>query len=180
MRQRPARLAHIAGIGVDRMGAMADAAGRDFLRLENLDCDIPPDPVAIERTREAASRDGDNSYLPFIGQARLREAAARHVSALAGVPYTGERNVVIAAGGLSGILNVLLATVETGDEVILTDPTYAGLINRVRLAGGVPRFVPFRFAPGAPWSLDRAALGAGRPIGLALVRQVLAEADAQP
>jgi len=28
----------------------------------------------------------------------------------------------------------------------------------VRLAGGVPRFVPFRFEPGAPWSLDRDAL----------------------
>jgi N-succinyldiaminopimelate aminotransferase len=160
MRHRPARLAHIAGIGVDRMGALADAAGRDLLRLENLDCDIPPDPLAIERTREAASRDADNSYLPFIGQARLREVAARHVAALSGVPYSGERNCVIAAGGLSGILNVLLATVDVGEEVIVTDPTYAGLINRVRLAGGVPRFVPFRFAPGRPWTLERDALRA--------------------
>lgn len=160
MRHRPARLAHIAGIGVDRMGSLADAAGRDLLRLENLDCDIPPDRLAIERTREAASRDADNSYLPFIGHVRLREVAARHVSALSGVPYTGERNCVIAAGGLSGILNVLLATVDVGEEVIVTDPTYAGLINRVRLAGGVPRFVPFRFAPGRPWRLERDALRA--------------------
>ena len=68
--------------------------------------------------------------------------------ALSGVAYRGERNVVISAGGLSGILNVLLATVEVGDEVIVTDPTYAGLINRVRLAGGVPRFVPFALRAG--------------------------------
>lgn len=160
VRVRPSRLSHIAGIGVDRMGSLADASGRDFLRLENLDVDIPPDPEAIRRTERAARRDEDNSYLPFVGQSRLRDVAAAHVSALAGVPYSGARNCVISAGGLSGILNVLLATVEVGDEVIVTDPTYAGLINRVRLAGGVPKFVPFVFTPGGEWRLDRAALEA--------------------
>jgi aspartate/methionine/tyrosine aminotransferase len=141
------------------MGAIADAnPGRDYLRLENLDTDIPPDPEAIERTRRAAAEDADNSYLPFAGQKRLRDVAAAHVSRLSGVPYSGDRNCIISAGGLSGILNVLLATVEAGDEVILTDPTYAGLINRVRLVGGVPRFVPFRFNPGAPWTFERDGL----------------------
>ena len=159
-RHRPTRLKDIAGIGVDRMGTIADASGRDVLRLENLDTDIPPDPAAIERTRAAAAEDAANSYLPFVGQIRLREAAARHVSALSGIPYSGERNCVIAAGGLSGILNVLLATVDAGDEVVVTDPTYAGLINRVRLAGGIPRFARFDFTPGAPWRLDRASLAA--------------------
>jgi N-succinyldiaminopimelate aminotransferase len=159
-RSRPRRLAHVAGIGVDRMGALADASGGDVLRLENLDVDIPPDPEAVARTREAAARDDANSYLPFVGRAGLREAAAGHVSRLSGVPYSGERNCVISAGGLSGILNVLLAVVDEGDEVVVTDPTYAGLINRVRLAGGVPRFVPFEFRPGAPWTLDLPALRA--------------------
>ena len=156
--RRPARLEHIAGIGVDRVGATADATARDLLRLENLDVDIPPDEAAIARTKEAAATDADNSYLPFIGQLRLRQAAAAHVSRMSGVAYSGERNCVVSAGGLSGILNALLATVEVGDEVIVTDPTYAGLINRVHLAGGTPRFVPFRFRPGDPWTLDREAL----------------------
>jgi len=160
-RHRPVRLQHIAGIGVDRMGAIADAdPSRDYLRLENLDTDIPPDPAAIARTREAVSTDAANSYLPFVGQRHLRTVAAAHVERMSGVAYAGERNCVISAGGLSGILNVLLAIIEVGDEVIVTDPTYAGLINRIRLAGGVPRFVPFRFNPGAAWGLDRAAMRA--------------------
>ena len=159
-RTRPARMQHIAGIGVDRMGSIADAAGGDFLRLENLDVDIPPDAEAVERTRQAASLDADNSYLPFVGQAHLRDVAAAHVSRLSGVDYSGSRNCVISAGGLSGILNVLLATIEVGDEVIVTDPTYAGLINRVRLAGGVPVFVPFSFHPGGEWKLERDRLSA--------------------
>jgi N-succinyldiaminopimelate aminotransferase len=163
-RIRPARLRHIAGIGVDRMGAIADASEQDFLRLENLDVDIPPDPEAVAQARNALGRDKDNSYLPFVGQTRLRGAVARHVSAMAGIAYSGARNCVITAGGCAGILNVLLATIETGDEVIVTDPTYAGLINRIHLAGGVPRFVPFTFNPGDEWKLDRAALrAAARP-----------------
>jgi len=157
---RPARLQHVAGIGVDRMSSIADASGRDFLRLENLDTDIPPDAEAVERTRAAAGEDPANSYLPFVGQDRLRDIAARHVAGLSGVAYSGSRNCVISAGGLSGILNALLATVEVGDEVIVTDPTYAGLLNRVRLAGGVPRQVPFTFCPGGEWRLDHAALRA--------------------
>ena len=40
--------------------------------------------------------------------------------------------------------------------MIVTDPIYAGIVNRVRLAGGVPRFVPFRVEEGG-WRLDRDA-----------------------
>lgn len=50
-------------------------------------------------------------------------------------------------------MDALLATTDPGDEVILTDPTYAGMINRVRLAGGVPRFA--RCVPvDGEWRLD--------------------------
>lgn len=52
--------------------------------------------------------------------------------------YSGEENVVITAGGLSGILNTLFVAFEPGEGVLLTDPTYIGLINRVKLAGVVP------------------------------------------
>jgi len=148
----------MTGIGVDRMGDLADAAeSADVLRLENLDTDVPPHPAAVEATRQAIADDASNSYLPFVGQTRLRRAVAAHVSRLSGAAYDGERNVSISAGGLSGILNVLLAIVDTGDEVVLTDPTYVGLINRVRLAGGVPRLVPFTKDRGR-WALDRDAL----------------------
>lgn len=156
-RNRPARLAHIAGIGVDRMGSLADHTGGDLLRLENLDTDIAPVAEVLAITQASVVRDSANSYLPFVGHDRLRATAAAHVSALSCVPYTAD-NVVISAGGLSGILNVLLATIEVGDEVIVTDPTYAGLLNRIRLAGGSPRQVPFDFNPEGEWKLNRAAL----------------------
>lgn len=142
------------------MGNVADASDKDFLRLENLDVDMEPDSVVLDYTTSALSDDDCNSYLPFLGKVDLREAAAKHVTRLSGIEYSGERNCTISAGGLSGILNVLLATIEVGDEVIVTDPTYCGLTNRILLAGGVPRYAPFVFSPGQEWKLDRQALRA--------------------
>jgi aspartate/methionine/tyrosine aminotransferase len=154
------------GIGVDRLGDAADAlADPAVLRLENLDTDLEPWPGALEETRHAIGEDSANSYLPFLGQDRLRRAAAAHVSRQSGVAYDWRRACVVSAGGLSGILNVLLATLEPGDEVVLAEPIYAGLLNRVRLAGGVPRLA--RLVPGKDgWRLDadsfRAAAAAPR------------------
>ncbi|MGO4833450.1 pyridoxal phosphate-dependent aminotransferase, partial [Rhizobiaceae sp. 2RAB30] len=79
------------------------------------------------------------------------------VAAVAGRTYDAETECVISAGGLSGILNALLALLEPGDEVIITDPAYAGLLNRIRLAGGVPRLVPL-VIEGRRWRLDLGAL----------------------
>ena len=146
------RLDHIEGFSIDRV---AHAAGTDaeILRLENLDTDIPPPRAAIEATRTAIGRDDANSYLPFHGLDALRSAAARHVTRLSGIPHDPDTETVITAGGTEGMLNALLALVEPGDEVIMSDPTYAGMIQRVRLAGGEPRFVPFVVQRGR-WTLD--------------------------
>lgn len=148
------RLAAIPGIGVDRMGNAADALNSpEMLRLENLDTDIAPPRVAIDATLAAVTRDDANSYLPFLGIRELREAAAARVSSTARRAYDPETECIISAGGLSGVLNVLLAILEPGDEVVITDPAYAGLINRIRLAGGVPRFVPLIVSERS-WRLD--------------------------
>ena len=137
------RLRDIPGIGVDAVGDAADAVNDpEFLRLENLDTDLRPPAVALAATHAAVDDDAANSYLPFQGHRSLREAAAAHVGRIAGRHYDPATECVSVAGGLNGILNTLLATVEPGQEVVLCDPIYAGLVNRVRLAGGVPRFVP--------------------------------------
>ena len=73
--------------------------------------------------------------------------------------YDPVREIVVTCGGTEGVLDVLLATLDPGDEVVLTDPVYAGLVNRVRLAGGVPVFAPLAVVDGE-WRLDRDALAA--------------------
>jgi len=152
------RLREIQGIAVDRTGGSADRAhDPEILRLENMDTDLGPPPEALAATHEAIGRDDCNSYLPFTGHTSLRQAAAAHVSRLSGVSYDGNRQCIISAGGLAGILNTLFALLEPGDEVITHDPIYVGLLNRIRLAGGIPKFVPLEPTSDG-WSMDMGAL----------------------
>jgi aspartate/methionine/tyrosine aminotransferase len=152
------RLRDVPGFSIDRVAAAA-GADPDILRLENLDTDLRPPPAALDATRMAIDEDDANSYLPFIGSAELRQVVAGHVSRLSGLSYDADRQCVISAGGTEGLFNALLATLNPGDEVILTDPTYAGMTYRVRLAGGVPVLVPFVAREGE-WRLDLDALAA--------------------
>jgi aspartate/methionine/tyrosine aminotransferase len=158
MRTRPARLKHVAGFNID---AVAAAAGEDpnTLRLENLDTDLLPPPLAIEATRAAVGLDSANSYLPFTGQLAAKEAVAAHVASRSGVKYDPETEIILTASDGDCLLDALLALTEPGDEIVLTDPTYAGMLNRVYLAGGVPRLVPMTAGDGT-WRLDIDALEA--------------------
>lgn len=152
------RLKHITKIGVEDMGDLADSLhDSEVLRLENLDTDLRPPASALEHTRQAVDDDDANSYLPFLGLDSLRQAATNMVARQSGHEYDWKTECIISAGGLSGILNVLLATLEPGDEVLMTDPIYVGLINRVRLAGGVPRYVPL-IPTDQGWRLDTSVL----------------------
>jgi DNA-binding transcriptional MocR family regulator len=121
------RLKEIPGFSIDRVAAAAEH-DPDVLRLENLDTDLPPPSAAISATQSALVDDDANSYLPFTGKLRLKESVAHRLSAQTGRDYAPE-NVVITAGGTEGLLDALLATTDPGDEVVLTDPTYAGMIS---------------------------------------------------
>ena len=150
------RLQGIPGFGIDRV---AEAAGSDpdVLRLENYDTDIPPHPDAVEATRAAIGLDEANSYLPFSGRDELKEAVADLIARRGGPEYDPYGEIVITQGEGDGLVNALLALTDPADEVILTDPTYAGMYQRVRVVGAVPRLVPLR-GDASGWRLDLGAL----------------------
>jgi aspartate/methionine/tyrosine aminotransferase len=152
------RLDDIPGFNIDRVAA---AAGDDpeVLRLENLDTDVPPPPEAVEATRAAAGEDDANSWLPFTGRDDLKDAVAAFVERRGGPRYDGRREIVITCGEGDAMLDALFCLTDPGDEVIVTDPTYAGMLNRVRLVGAVPRLVPLEPRDGE-WRLDLDALAA--------------------
>jgi aspartate/methionine/tyrosine aminotransferase len=147
-----ARLAGIPGFNID---AVAAAAGSDpgILRLENLDTDIAPPAEALEATRRAMGTPEGNSWLPFTGRDDLKAAVARQIECRGGPGYDGPREIVITSGEGDAMLDALFCLTDPGDEVILTDPTYAGMINRVRLVGAEPRLVPLVVQDGV-WRLD--------------------------
>ncbi len=150
------RMMQIPGFGIDRV---ASAVGEDpeVLRLENLDTDLVPPEAALRATREAVGQDDANSWLPFTGKADLRQAVADQFGERSGVTVDPDTQVVITCGEGDAMVDALFVTTDPGDEVILFDPTYAGMINRVRIVGAVPRLVPLHPEEGE-WRLDTDAL----------------------
>jgi aspartate/methionine/tyrosine aminotransferase len=148
----------IRGFGIDQVAAAAEQPARadakwPVLRMENLDTDLPLPPEAVAVTAANLETPQANSWLPFTGDAELRAAISDFTAERTGHRYDPEREIVITVGGMEGLLNAVLATVDPGDEIVVTDPTYAGIVNRIHLAGGRPRLVPFRVVDGE-WRLD--------------------------
>jgi aspartate/methionine/tyrosine aminotransferase len=151
-------MAGIPGFGIDRVAA-AVGDDPDVLRLENLDTDVSPHADALRATRDAVGTDDANSWLPFTGKLALRRAVGAQFEERSGIAVDPQTQVVITCGEGDAMLDALFVVTDPGDEVILVDPTYAGMINRVRIAGAVPRLVPL-IADSGKWRLDTDALAA--------------------
>ncbi len=126
----------------------ADAADGAF-RLENADTWLTPPGHVLEATRAAVGDDDHNSYLPLRGLRSLRDAIAAHYEA----GYDPDREIVVTGGAGESLLNALLVLIDPGDRVLLTNPTYSGMAQRVRLAGGEQVFTSLVARDGR-WALD--------------------------
>ncbi len=133
------------------MANLADARPGAF-RLENADTNLLPPAHVLEATRRAVGVDRYNSYLPLHGLPELREAVAERYRRDSELRYDAEGEVVITSGAGEAMLSTLLALVNPGEKVLLTNPTYSGMAQRVRLTNGVQVFTDLREEEG--WHLD--------------------------
>jgi aspartate/methionine/tyrosine aminotransferase len=136
------------------MADMANLADkrRGAYRLENADSDLVPPRHVLQATREAVGVDRYNSYLPLHGLPELRRAISRRYRLDHGLRYDPEDEVVVTSGAGEAMLSALLAFVDPGDKVLLTNPTYSGMAQRVRLADGLQSFTNLVEKDG--WHLD--------------------------
>src|ERR1700694_2649783 len=136
------------------MADMADLADKrpGSFRLENADSDLAPPAHAVKATRDAVGVDRYNSSLPLHGLPELRQAISERYRADFGLEYDPDGEIVVTSGIGEAMLDVLLSYVNDGDRGLMTNPTYTGMAQRVRLAGGVQVFTNQLEANG--WHLD--------------------------
>ena len=98
-------------------------------------------PSGIRDAAYRAMNDGLTHYVSAQGMPDLREAVASRLSSRHRIPATGADVVILPAK--FAIYASLLATVNPGEEVLLTDPTYL-FDQPVRLVGARPVYAPLR------------------------------------
>jgi aspartate/methionine/tyrosine aminotransferase len=90
------------------------------------------------------------------GEPDLRTALADKLVRNQGLVYDGATEIVVTTGAKQAILPVLLAILESGDEVLVLDPCWVSYAPAIRLAGGVP--IPVSLRHEAGFRLDAAAI----------------------
>jgi len=81
---------------------------------------------------------GMNQYAPMPGVFALREAIAQMTSDLHNINVDPENEITVTSGATEAIFDIITATVQNGDEVILFDPAYDCYDPAIRLSGGTP------------------------------------------
>lgn len=92
-----------------------------------------------------AMHHGFTHYVPSRGVKELLEAIADKLRNENGIEANPETDIVVTPSGKQALLEVLMAVVNPGDEVIIFDPSWVSYEACVRLAGGIPVKVPLSF-----------------------------------
>jgi aminotransferase len=106
-----------------------------------------PDFPAPQVLKDAACRaiqDDINQYAVTWGARELRHAIAEHASWHLGLAVDPENEITVTCGSTEAMLVALLAVINPGDEVILSQPFYENYWPDCVLAGAIPRFAPVR------------------------------------
>src|SRR5215212_6897505 len=126
---------------MQRLAGEIEALGEPVYRLVQGEPDFDT-PQHIVEAAMAAMRDGYTHYPPSEGYLDLRQAVAAKLSRDNGIIVDPKTEVIITNGAGLGLYLAIMAIIDPGDEVILSDPTYGPYRNDVLLAEGVPVLVP--------------------------------------
>jgi len=133
----------------------------DVVHLEVGEPDFEPPDYVVEAAVDSV-RAGGTNYTEAGGKPALRRAISAYYDRTYGVDVPPER-IVVTPGSSPGLLLACLATLDPGDEALLTDPHYACYPNFVRQTDATVRTVPLDPDDGFAPRLDAfaAALDAG-------------------
>jgi aspartate aminotransferase len=122
-----------------KLGRELRAKGIDVIDLSLGEPDFDT-PEHIKQSAKKAIDDNWSHYTPVAGYADLREAVCTKLKRDNGLDYKPE-NILVSTGAKQSLANVIMAIVDTGDEVIIPTPFWVTYSELVRLAEGVPVFI---------------------------------------
>ena len=128
--------------GVRRMFDMADD---DAVQFGLGEPDFQPPEIAIEAFAKAM-KDGKNKYTTTAGLPALRQKIAEMWHHR--IPELNASNVCITMSGTNGLLDIFLALVGPGDNVLIPEPYFPLYPSDAVICGGEPNLYPCTFENG--------------------------------
>ena len=116
--------------------------GEDIVDLGMGNPDIPPANHIVEKLCEVARRDNVHGYSASKGIPRLRKAICDFYRRRYGVELDPEREAILTIGAKEGYSHLMLAMLEPGDTVLVSNPTYPIHYYAPIIAGGDAISVP--------------------------------------
>jgi aminotransferase len=114
-----------------------------------------PAPEVLKQAASDAIFADVNQYAITWGASNFREAVAGKTRRFLGIEVDPEREITVCCGSTEGMIDVLLAVINPGDEVIVFEPFYENYGPDAIISGAVPRYVTLHRPD---WSFDEKEL----------------------
>jgi aspartate aminotransferase len=131
------------------------AAGYDVIGLGAGEPDFDT-PDNIKQAAIEAIKRGETKYTAVDGIPELKAAIVKKFARENGLAYKPSE-ISVGSGGKQVLYNALLATLNPGDEVIMSSPYWVSYPDIVLLAGATPVFVETRLEDGFKLAPDTLA-----------------------
>ncbi len=138
-------------LAIDQKAKELKAAGHDVVNLGAGEPDFLTPPYICDAAIKAI-QSGKHKYTAVDGIPELKTAIAEKYRNDNGLTYTTDQ-IIVSTGAKMVLYSALMATINTGDEVVIPAPYWVSYPDMVKLAGGTPVFIPcydtktFKFTP---------------------------------
>lgn len=137
--ERLNRLAPSATLAMSQKSAELKAQGIDIINMSVGEPDFNT-PDHVKAAAKQAIDDNWSRYSPVPGYPALREAICHKLRTENGLCYEPSQ-IVVGNGAKQAVCNVILAIVDSGDEIIIPAPYWVSYPQMVLMADGTPVFV---------------------------------------
>ena len=126
-------------IAITQKARLLKESGKEVIALASGEPDFDT-PNNIKEAAIKAIKEGQTKYTAVDGTLELKKAIVNKFKRENNLSFDVD-NITVGTGGKQVIYNCILATINSGDEVIIPAPYWVSYPDMVLLAGGTPKFV---------------------------------------
>jgi aspartate aminotransferase len=126
-------------IAITQKARLLKESGKEVIALASGEPDFDT-PNNIKEAAIKAIKEGQTKYTAVDGTPELKKAIVNKFKRENNLSFDVD-NITVGTGGKQVIYNCILATINSGDEVIIPAPYWVSYPDMVLLAGGTPKFV---------------------------------------